>query len=99
MNKIILSSFQFNLIDGIIFDKIVSSLHTETSSGHDGISVKLLKCLSSVIRELLILIINQSMQTGLFPEKVKITEAITFFKKDDRLNMDNYRPMSILPAI
>ena len=45
MTKIILTSFQFSLIDGAIYDKVVSSLHTKTSSGHDGISVKLLKYL------------------------------------------------------
>ena len=99
MNKTILTSFQFNLIDGTIFDKIVSFLHTKTSSGHDGLSVKLLKYLSPAIKEPLILIINQSMLTGIFPEKLKIAKVIPLFKKDDRLNMDNYRPISILPAI
>ena len=100
MTKTILTSFQFSLIDGAIYDKVVSSLHTKTSSGHDGISVKLLKYLSPEIRDPLILIINQSMLTGIFPGKLKIAKVIPLFKKDDRrLNMDNYRPISILPAI
>ena len=99
MTKTILTSFQFSLIDSAIYDKVVSSLHTITSSGHDGISVKLMKYLSPEIRDPLILIINQSMLTGIFPGKLKIAKVIPLFKKDERHNMDNYRPISILPAI
>ena len=61
--------------------------------------MKLLKYLSPEIRDPLILIINQSMLTGIFPGKLKIAKVIPLFKKDDRLNMNNYRPISILPAI
>ena len=101
MTKTILTSFQFSLINGAIYDKVVSSLHTKRSSGPDGISVKLLKYLSPEIRDPLILIINQSILTGIFPGKLKIAKVIPLFKKDDRLNMDNYTyiPISILPAI
>ena len=100
MTKIILTSFQFSLIDGALYGRVVSSLHTKTSSELDRKSVKLLKYLSPEIRDPLILIINQSMLTGIFPGKLKIaTKVIPLFKKDDRLDMDNYRPISILPAI
>ena len=93
MNKTTLTSLQVNLIDATIFAKIVSSLHTKTSSGHYCVLVKLLKYLSPAIREPLIPIINQSMLTGIFPEKLKIAEVIHLFKTDDRLNMDNCRPI------
>ena len=68
-------------------------------TGHDGISLKHLKYLPSEIRDPLILIINQSMLTGIFPGKLKIAKVIPLFKKDDKLNMGNYRLISILPAI
>ena len=33
-----------------------------------------------------------------YPGKLKFAKVISLFKKDDRLNMDNYRPKSILPT-
>ena len=43
------------------------------------------------------LILNQTLSTGIFPDILKIAKIITFFKKEDP-QLDNYRPMSLLPA-
>ena len=99
LNKTILTSFDFQLIDESNFDKVIQSLHTKTSSGHDGISVKLLKYLAPGLRQPLTFIINQSLLTGIFPEKLKIAKVLPLFKKNDCMIMDNYRPISLLPAI
>ena len=69
LNKTTLTSFDFQLIDESNFDKVMQSLQTKTSSGHDGISVKLLKYLAPALRQPLTFIINQSLLTGIFPEK------------------------------
>ena len=81
LNKTILTSFDFQLIDESNFDKVIQSLHTKTSSGHDGISVKLLKYLAPALRQPLTFIINQSLLTGIFPEKLKIAKVLPLFKK------------------
>ena len=47
----------------------------------------------------LTLITNQCFETGLFPDKLKIDNVIPLCKKDDKTLMENYRPVSILPAI
>ena len=47
----------------------------------------------------LTLIINQSLVTGIFPNKLKIAKVLPLFKKDDPTIMDNYRPISLLTAI
>ena len=99
LNKTILTSFDFQLIDESNFDKVIQSLHTKTSSGHDGISVKLLKYLAPGLRQPLTFIINQSLLTGIFPEKLKLAKVLPLFKKNDCMIMDNYRPISLLPAI
>ena len=99
LNKAILTSFNFTLIDDGILGKTLHSLRTKTSAGHDGISVKLLKYLFPALSKPLCLVINQSLLTGIYPDKLKIAKVIPLFKKDDTLLMDNYRPISLLPSI
>ena len=91
----ILTTFNLQLIDQSNFEKVLQSLHTKTSSGLDGVSVKLSKYLAPALT----LIINQSMLTGIFPEKLKIAMVLPLFKKNDWMIMDNYRPISLLPAM
>ena len=99
LNKAILTSFNFTLIDDGILGKTLHSLRTKTSAGHDGISVKLLKYLFPALSKPLCLVINQSLLTGIYPDKLKIAKVIPLLKKDDTLLMDNYRPISLLPSI
>ena len=64
----------------------------------DGLSVKLLKLIKDDVASSITLIINQSFQSGIFPDKLKIAKVIPIFKKDDSAKLDNYRPIYILPA-
>ena len=47
------------------------------------------------------LILNQSLSTRIFPDRLKIAKINPLFKKEDQdpHNLDNYRPISLLPAI
>ena len=45
------------------------------------------------------LIINQCLETGIFPSKLKIAKVILILKRGDETIFDNYRPISILPSI
>ena len=99
LTKIITSEFNFHLCEPDDIDKIIQSLKSKESFGHDGISVKLLKSIYSSILLPLTLIINQSFITGIFPDQLKIAKVVPLFKKDDREIMDNYRPVSLLCAL
>ena len=39
------------------------------------------------------------MQTGLFPSEWKLAKITPILKSGSRSNFDNYRPISVLPAI
>ena len=64
LNKAILTYFNFILIDEEGLWKTLHSLRTKTSSGYDGISVKLLKWFPALSKPLC-LIINQSLLTAI----------------------------------
>ena len=60
------------------------------------IPAKILKdSLSEYIKELTT-IIDNCLKDGLFPNELKLTNVSPVFKKDDDLNKENYRPVSIL---
>ena len=44
-------------------------------------------------------LINQSFETGIYPEILKPAKVIPIYKKGDRSEMTNYRPISLLPVI
>ena len=75
---------------------IIQSLTKNKSSGPNHIPVKLLKILDPLISVQLSLIINDSFQKGIFPEKLKIAKVIPIFKKGDTSKNTNYRPISLL---
>ena len=43
-------------------------------------------------------IINLSLSSGVFPDRLKITKIIPIFKSDNASLAQNYRPISILPV-
>ena len=50
---------------------MIDGLENKTSSGHDGISNKLLKLIQDKVSKPLTLIINQMLPTGIFPDAFK----------------------------
>ena len=44
------------------------------------------------------MIINQSLQTGIFPDKLKLAKVLPIHKKNDDNILDNYHPISVLPT-
>ena len=77
----IMSSLHFDFVDSSTVTKIIDSLKTKYSAGHDGISLKFLKIVASAIINPLTLIINQSLATGIFPDSLKIAKVIPLYKQ------------------
>ena len=71
----------------------------KSSCGHDGLSMKLLKQFKTALIIPITSVINQSINTGIFPDKLKIAKVIPLFKKDDNTVFTNYRSISLIPSI
>jgi len=91
--------FEFTTVDSCSVGKIIKELKSKASSGHDGISTILLKEASDVLTDCITLIINQCINTGIFPNQLKIAKVLPLYKKDNEMLLTNYRPISLLPAI
>lgn len=66
--------------------------------GYDDIPPTLLKASSDLISVPLTHTINLSLTTGYFPDQLKQAKVVPVFKSGDKMNINNYRPISILPA-
>ena len=74
-------------------------MKSKNSSGNDEISNKLLKSIKCEISKPLTIIINQSLERGIFPDALKVAKVKPLFKKGDNCCLNNYRPISLLPTI
>ena len=73
-------NFKFKLIDIENTVNIIDGLKTRSSCGLDGLSVKILKQIKYELSSSITLIINQSLNTGNFPERIKIAKVIPIYK-------------------
>ena len=82
----------------VIFNHLIS-LDPSKATGYDNIPARLLIDGASVITKPLCHIINLSLQSGIFPEALKIAKVTPVFKKGSPYDTNNYRPISILPTL
>ena len=77
-------------------EKLIDKLPNKTSKGHDDISNILLKRIKSTISHPLEIILNKSIQDGVFPEDMKQADVIPLHKSKEKFIVNNYRPISLL---
>jgi hypothetical protein len=88
--------FTFECTNVCEVKKIVKSLNTKKSAGCDFISPKLLKTSIDILCPVITEIINHCISQGVFPCQLKLAEVSSIFKKKDKLDKNNYRPISVL---
>jgi hypothetical protein len=74
-------------------------LKSNKATGHDQIPPKLLKKASHVLSVSLTPIFNRCIQAAVYPHDFKCAEVRPIFKKNDVMEMGNYRPVSILTSM
>ena len=91
--------FQFQQVDENDILNLINNLTPKTSSGIDNLSIQHIKVIKYELAKPLTLITNQVLSSGKLPDKLKIAKVIPIFKKGDDTDVNNYRPISLLPAI
>jgi hypothetical protein len=79
--------------------EIVSNFKNKLSNDNDELNMKTIKTIFPTIVVPIEHLINISLTNGFFPTKLKQAKVLPFFKKGEKTDLNNYRPISILPQI
>ena len=90
------NSFNLHPVSETFISNELNNLNINKSTGYDEIPAKFLKDSSSEIREVITYLINLSILTNVFPEEFKYAKVKPLFKKGNKTEVENYRPISVL---
>ena len=79
-------------------EKIIKTIESESSYGYDEISTYIIKLSALFIISPLTHICNAALSSGIFPDRLKYAIVKPIFKKGNKQDISNYRPISILTA-
>ena len=96
----VLSAYEGSPLENLVFteDKVkalLDGLNTSSSPGPDGIHPRILKEASSQVAQPLTMLFQKSLNTGILPKEWKLGTVVPIFKKGNRQDPGNYRPVSL----
>ena len=74
--------------------QVICSLKNSSAGWDDLPTLVLMKCSSSLLQPLTHLI-NCSLQSGIFPDELKLARVVPIFKAGDPAQVSNYRTISV----
>ena len=96
MNLILL---QYNLLRTPKLVKFLQKMRSDSATGHDSIPIKFLKFVADDVFLPLTNKMNNSFQINVFPAHWKISRVCLISKVRKPVQMTDYRPISVLPAM
>ena len=92
-------TFNFDFIDIKNMPKTIYSLDTTKSNPITSIPAKILINNGDIFIPILHNNLNNNIINGIFPLNLKLSDITPTHKKKDRILKENYKPISILPAV
>lgn len=77
----------------------LKQMKNRKAPGEDLITVEMLKNGGKTLEKALIILFNRCLEEGKIPDTWRNAEVIILFKKGDRTNIENYRPISLLSVL
>ena len=91
--------FNFSVINESEVLATINKIKNKNSSGVDRNIKQTTKAIGTELSKPLTIIINQCLLIGIFPDLLKIAKVKPLFKQGDTCELNNYRPISLLPTI
>ena len=98
-NKMLNSTFTFEKTTSTNIRQLILELNARKPVRIDTIPPKIIKMLNDDICDSIKSIANLMTTESLFSDQAKITLVTPIFKKDDRMEKKNYRPISVLSCL
>ena len=92
-------NFKFELVNESLIVKTLQGLKASKASGLDNISPRMLKDAAVVVAKPLTRIVIESLSQGTVPSEWKYAKITPLYKKGISTDMDNHRPISVLPFL
>jgi hypothetical protein len=96
---VIPNSFSLSVVTKGTVIKYLNKLGANKATGLDGIPARFIKDSVHNISEPLTHIINLSIITGIVPDDLKSARVVPLYKKNNKTEAGNYRPVSILSVV
>jgi hypothetical protein len=80
-------------------DNILMSLDSSSACGWDGINISFLKRARDFVVPFICKLANLCFKTGVFPKALKRSVITPVYKRGDKTDVSNFRPISVLTAI
>ena len=90
--------FRENCLTEEEFKNAFFSLKTNKSPDHDNIHVNVIRNLYNELKTLLMNVFNLSLNTGIFPDRMKVPKVTPILKIGEKSSISNYRAISVLPC-
>ena len=105
-NSVLPDAFEYtteNKLCTISFEKdyilsMIRSMNPYKSHGFDNLSIRMLQLCGDAIIEPLSIIFQNVIDTGIYPEGWKYANITPIHKKNNKQEVKNYRPISLLPV-
>ena len=96
MNK---EAWDLQRVEHKAVEKILCALKINKAAGLDKIPARLLRDAGKELVPSISYLVNKSLTDGKVPALWKMARVAPLYKNDDKLQVQNYRPISVLPAI
>ena len=93
------NNFSFTPISQQDIHDIINNIDSSKAYQKENIPPKILKDNVDICAMTLTSDVNNCLKNGIFPDNLKYGDITPIFKKDERLDKTNYRPISILPTL
>lgn len=92
-------TFTFKQVTYIETRDAINSLKNSAARDAYGFNVPILKYVKDIIVIPLTNLINNCIASNIFPDQLKVASVVPVHKKGDKSDLNNYRPVSLLPIL